>query len=64
MGKVYFLQAGTEHAVHYAGLGMVELGAERKAGIEKMLAGDEEGAKLKKNLEEMAGAVQTLKAKF
>jgi hypothetical protein len=61
---VYFLQGGINGVVHYPGMGLVEQGAEVKAGIETMLAADEEAAQFVRSMEEMAEAARSAAAEL
>lgn len=51
--RVYFLEGGINGSVVFPGMGLVEIGAEPKAGIETMLAEDEEAAELAQSCAEV-----------
>jgi hypothetical protein len=57
---VYFMQGGVSGQVHYPGMGLVEQGAEPKAGIETMLAQAEEAAEMGQALEGITEAVRSV----
>ena len=58
--EVYFMQGGVAGNVHYPGMGLVEQGAEPKAGIETMLAAAEEQVEMERALDGITEAVKQI----
>lgn len=56
--KVYFMQGGVNHQVHYPGFAFVEQGAEPRAAIETMLASDVEASQFVESLEGVTNVMQ------